>query len=207
MDLAIYGWDAQWAAAFRPFADEGLTPARVAIEYNHLLRLYTTAGDVRAQHSGKLLHAAVGRHAMAAVGDWVAIRTNPGERTAMLIEYSDQFVSAPASVAAKPYPESARVPHCESETFVFMQPEPEDRLKFFYAVENPFGVSARSLCAIFDQTINGLPAQEIAAMPIEDIVPTLFGKTVLMGKGQGLLGIAAMMKARAQGFLKSKAAG
>ncbi len=129
---------------------------------------------------------------------------NPGERTAMLIEYSDQFVAAPPGVAQKPYPESARVPHCESETFVFMQPQPDGRLTFYYAVENPFGVSARSLCAIFDQTINGLPAQDIAAMPIEDIVPTLFGKTVSMGKGQGLLGIAAMMKARAQGYLRLK---
>ena len=52
VDLTIYGWDAGWEAAFRPFAAEGLTPARVAIEYNHLLRLYTTNGDVRAQHSG-----------------------------------------------------------------------------------------------------------------------------------------------------------
>ena len=84
VDLALYGWDAGWEAAFRPFAAEGLTPARVAIEYNHLLRLYTTSGDVRAQHSGKLLHSATGRHAMAAVGDWVAIRRNPGERTAVI---------------------------------------------------------------------------------------------------------------------------
>ena len=84
VDLTIYGWDAGWEAAFRPFAEQGLTPARVAIEYNHLLRLYTTNGDVRAQHSGKLLHDAVGRHAMAAVGDWVAIRRNPGERTAVI---------------------------------------------------------------------------------------------------------------------------
>jgi ribosome biogenesis GTPase len=84
VDLTIYGWDAGWEAAFRPFAAEGLTPARVAIEYNHLLRLYTTNGDVRAQHSGKLLHSAAGRHAMAAVGDWVAIRRNPGERTAVI---------------------------------------------------------------------------------------------------------------------------
>ncbi|MBP7778467.1 MAG: ribosome small subunit-dependent GTPase A [Acidobacteria bacterium] len=84
VDLAIYGWDDGWAAAFGPFADQGLTPARVAIEYNHLLRLYTTAGDVRAQHSGKLLHEAAGRHAMAAVGDWVAIRTRAGERTATI---------------------------------------------------------------------------------------------------------------------------
>ncbi len=56
VDLALYGWDAGWAEAFRPYAAQGLVPARVAIEYNHLLRLYTATGDVRGQHSGKLLH-------------------------------------------------------------------------------------------------------------------------------------------------------
>ena len=84
VDLAMYGWDAVWAAAFAPYAAEGLTPARVAIEYNHLLRLYTATGDVRGQHSGKLLHEAAGRQAMAAVGDWVAISMNPGERSATI---------------------------------------------------------------------------------------------------------------------------
>ncbi len=84
VDLTLYGWDEGWHDAFRPYAAEGLVPARVAIEYNHLLRLYTATGDVRGQHSGKLLHEAAGRHAMAAVGDWVAIRANPGERSATI---------------------------------------------------------------------------------------------------------------------------
>ncbi len=84
VDLALYGWDERWAEAFRPHAAQGLVPARVAIEYNHLLRLYTATGDVRGQHSGKLLHEATGRQAMAAVGDWVAISMNPGERSATI---------------------------------------------------------------------------------------------------------------------------
>jgi len=82
--LAALGWDAAWAAAFAPHAAEGLSPARVAIEFNHLFRLYTGAGEVRAQHAGRLLHAAAGRHALAAVGDWVAIRTRPDERAATI---------------------------------------------------------------------------------------------------------------------------
>jgi ribosome biogenesis GTPase len=39
---------------------------------------------VRAQHAGRLLHAAAGRRALAAVGDWVAIRTRAQERTATI---------------------------------------------------------------------------------------------------------------------------
>ncbi|HUU33479.1 MAG TPA: ribosome small subunit-dependent GTPase A [Vicinamibacterales bacterium] len=84
VDLVLYGWDDGWAGAFQPYAAQGLVPARVAIEYNHLLRLYTATGDVRGQHSGKLLHEAEGRQAMAAVGDWVAIAMNPGERSATI---------------------------------------------------------------------------------------------------------------------------
>lgn len=84
VDLARYGWDDAWAAAFAPYAADGLVPARVAIEFNHLLRVCTTEGDVQAQHAGKLRHTATGRHAMAAVGDWVAIRPRAGEGTATI---------------------------------------------------------------------------------------------------------------------------
>jgi ribosome biogenesis GTPase len=84
VDLTAYGWDAAWAEAFRPHAAEGLVPGRVVIEFNHLLRVCTAAGDVQAQHAGRLRHAAEGRHALAAVGDWVALRHRPSERTATI---------------------------------------------------------------------------------------------------------------------------
>lgn len=82
--LAALGWDDTWAAAFAPYVTEGLTPARVAIEYNHLFRLSTADGELRAQHAGRMLHAAAGRHALAAVGDWVAVRVRDQERTATI---------------------------------------------------------------------------------------------------------------------------
>jgi ribosome biogenesis GTPase len=84
LGLAALGWDAAWAEVFAPHAAEGLVPARVAIEFNHLFRLYTGAGEVQAQHAGRLLHAAAGRSALAAVGDWVAIRPREQERTATI---------------------------------------------------------------------------------------------------------------------------
>ncbi|MCS7055863.1 MAG: SufE family protein [Thermoflexales bacterium] len=130
---------------------------------------------------------------------------NPGERNQMLIEYSDQFQGVPERIATRPYPQSHQVPHCESDSYVFVEPIADEaggppRLKFYFAVENPFGVSARALSAILDATISGLPADEIANMPIEDIVPTLFGKNISMGKGQGLLSIAAVVKRLAQRY-------
>ena len=74
----------RWADAFAPHAAQGLAPARVAIEFNHLFRLYTGEGELQAQHAGRVLHEAAGRHALAAVGDWVAIRPRLEERTATI---------------------------------------------------------------------------------------------------------------------------
>jgi sulfur transfer protein SufE len=54
---------------------------------------------------------------------------------------------------------------------------------------------------VLDQTINGLPAREIAEMPIDNLVPTLFTRNISMGKGQGLLSIASVVKTLAQRYL------
>ena len=75
------GWDDEWARTFGPFAAEGLIPARVAIEFNYLYRLFAETGEVQAQHAGKLRHESA--H-LSAVGDWVAIRPSPGEATATI---------------------------------------------------------------------------------------------------------------------------
>jgi len=135
--------------------------------------------------------------------------SNPADRNQLLIDYSDQFTGVPERIATRPYPQSHQVPHCESDSYVFVEAlddpstTPAPRLKYYFAVENPFGVSARALSAVLDSTINGLPADQIAKMPIEDLVPTLFGKNISMGKGQGLLSLASMVKAFAQRYAKN----
>jgi len=139
-----------------------------------------------------------------------AFAENPADRNQMLIEYSDQFKGVPSHIAQRPYPPTNQVPHCESDAYVFIEPLPDEaggppRLRFHFAVENPFGVSARALSAILDATLSGLPANVIASMPIEDIVPTLFSKNISMGKGQGLLSIAAMVKLLAQRYAHGNA--
>ncbi len=78
-DLQELGWDARWAEAFAPHAGDGLTPARIAIEYNHIFRGLAASGDLQLQHAGRFKHRAVARSELAAVGDWVAVRVSPGE--------------------------------------------------------------------------------------------------------------------------------
>lgn len=80
-ELADWGWDDRWAEAFAPFAASGLTPARVAIEFNHIYRLITAEGEINAQQAGRMLHRAGGRSELAAVGDWVAVKVADGAGT------------------------------------------------------------------------------------------------------------------------------
>lgn len=78
------GWDEAWREAFRPHAAEGLEPARVAIEFNHIYRVLDEKGEWRAQASGRIRHRAAGRHELPAVGDWVAVRPRRGEGAARI---------------------------------------------------------------------------------------------------------------------------
>ena len=83
-DLTDLGWDAEWARLFAPYAAEGLVPARVAIEFNYIYRLYGEAGEIQAQHAGRMRHQAEGRQQLSAVGDWVAALPTPGEASATI---------------------------------------------------------------------------------------------------------------------------
>ncbi len=78
-DLTELGWDAQWEAAFAPHRSDDVVAGRVAVEFNHLFRVWTEGGHVLAQQAGRMKHRAGGRHDLAAVGDWVALRRPPGQ--------------------------------------------------------------------------------------------------------------------------------
>ena len=81
ISLEAVGWDERWARLFAQHATADTIPARVAIEFNHIYRVFTADGELQAQLSGRLRHQAVGRHELAAVGDWVALRRTPGEQS------------------------------------------------------------------------------------------------------------------------------
>ncbi len=86
IDLSELGWDARWADLFAEHAAAGLVPGRVAIEFNHIYRVMTADGELQARHAGRLLHRATGRHQLAAVGDWVAIKRTSRERAGTIEE-------------------------------------------------------------------------------------------------------------------------
>ncbi len=110
------------------------------------------------------------------------------ERVDYLIEYADQFENVPERIALRPYPEERRVKRCESQAYVWAEDTDEGTQRYYFAVENPQGISAKSFCAILDDTVSGAPLEEVQRIP-GDVVFGIYGKEISMGKGEGLLGI------------------
>ncbi len=83
--LTALGWHAGHADAFARYAEDGLVPARVAVEHRSVFELYAADGEVEASLSGRLRHRAKQRRDLPAVGDWVAL-TRPAAGGLGLIE-------------------------------------------------------------------------------------------------------------------------
>jgi len=86
MQLTALGWDDACARAFEAL-DGGpdVAPARVAIEFNYLYRVWSARGEHDATAAGRLKHRAASRRDLPAVGDWVAVRTRPGHAQGAIV--------------------------------------------------------------------------------------------------------------------------
>jgi cysteine desulfuration protein SufE len=124
------------------------------------------------------------------------------DRTDLLLGYADQFKDVPPEIATRPFDISHQVPQCESDAYVWAMKQPDDTMRFYFAVENPSGVSAKALAAILDKTLSGLPASEIATVNC-DIVEKIFRQNISMGKGMGLMAMVQAVQALAKAASKS----
>ena len=122
---------------------------------------------------------------------------DPADRTSLLLSYADQFKEVPPSIAARPFPKSHQIPHCESDAYAWAQKLPDGTLKLYFAVENPSGISAKALAAILDKTLSGLSPSEIATVNC-DIVERIFRQNISMGKGMGLMSMVNAVQALAR---------
>lgn len=118
------------------------------------------------------------------------------DRIQVLISTSDRFVDVPAEIAERPFEESHRVPGCESEAFVWCK-KTDGKCEFFFAVENPQGLSAKAMAVILKEGLDGSTPEEIAQVP-EDIPYQIFGAELSMGKSMGLSGMVRLVKHLAQ---------
>ncbi len=86
MRLDELGWNESFARHFDALASKGdVEPARVAIEFNHIYRVYVEGGEFDATLSGRMKHQAASRSELPAVGDWVAVRKRPDEAQGAIV--------------------------------------------------------------------------------------------------------------------------
>jgi cysteine desulfuration protein SufE len=118
------------------------------------------------------------------------------DRIEMLVDVAKRFQGVPERIAMRPFPRDHRVPGCESEAYVWAEPRPNETLTYYFAVENPQGISAMALAAILGDSLTGAPLSEIVGVP-GDIVYRIFGRELSMGKSMGLMGMVNMVRAAA----------
>jgi cysteine desulfuration protein SufE len=126
------------------------------------------------------------------------------ERIQLLIDIADRFEEVPPRIARRPFPAEHLVPACESEAYVWAAERQDGNLDFHFAVENPQGISAKSLAVILDEGLSGAPLAQVAAVP-QDLVYRVFGKELSMGKSMGLMGMVSMVASLARQRLASRA--
>lgn len=126
------------------------------------------------------------------------------DRIQMLVDIAGRFRRVPPQVAERPYPVERRVPGCESEAYVWAEPRPDGRLTYYFAVENPQGISAMALASILGDSLSGAPLEAVAEVPA-DVVYRIFGRELSMGKSLGLMGMVNMVRAAARQQLQASA--
>lgn len=133
-----------------------------------------------------------------------AIADKEDERVGLLLDYADQFREVPPGIAPRPFDVGHRVQFCESEAYVWALEQPDHTLKFYFAVENPSGVSAKALAAILDKGLSGTTPAEAAQIP-EDMVSRIFRQNISMGKGMGLMSLVQTVRALAKSYIPEPA--
>jgi cysteine desulfuration protein SufE len=125
------------------------------------------------------------------------------ERIQLLIDIADRFEEVPQRIARRPFPADHLVPACESQAYAWGEERPDGTLDFHFAVENPQGISAKSLAVILDEGLSGAPLEAVAAVP-QDVVYRVFGRELSMGKSMGLMGMVSMVAAMAKQRLAAR---
>jgi len=74
VNLESFGWSEFFANSFAPFAAQGYGAGRVGVQHKTQYELYTEAGELRAETTGKMQYEARSKDDLPVVGDWVVIR-------------------------------------------------------------------------------------------------------------------------------------
>lgn len=113
-------------------------------------------------------------------------------RAEYLLEAAGRFHPQTSSTPP-PYPESYRVPGCESGVYLFPKHSEDETLSFTFVVENPHGISAKALAVILSETLSGAKYEQIRKLRPE-MVKDIFGSHLTLAKDQGLRNLICKVK-------------
>ena len=132
--------------------------------------------------------------------------TDRNDRAQYLIDIADGFEGArvPERIATQPYNETHLVKECESQAYVWAEDRGDGTFNFWFDVLNPQGLSSMAVSAILHDACSGTDLEQVAAITPEMIF-TLFGRDISMGKGFGLMGIVKHVVYAAEKELRGRA--
>jgi len=84
LNLHELGWSDFFEQAFSPFANEGLSAARVVVQHRGAYNVCSEHGELAAEVSGRFRHDAAMPSDFPVVGDWVAMEVHPDEGKAVI---------------------------------------------------------------------------------------------------------------------------
>lgn len=135
----------------------------------------------------------------------LALFPDRADRIQFLISVADRYREVPSRLASRPFPEERRVPQCESEAFAWAEDRGDGTLDYYFAVDNPQGISAKAFAAILQEGLSGVPLEEVIRIP-GDLVLAIFGRELSMGKHLGLVGMLQMAQVYARRRLRERQA-
>ncbi len=115
------------------------------------------------------------------------------QRIEILIDFAGKLKTVPAEIAEKPYQENCKVPVCESGVYVWVIKNDKGNISLYFAVENPQGLSAKSLCYILDKSLSGKQPQEITGLS-EELLNKIYGSGLSIRKFIGLSNILSKVQ-------------
>jgi len=86
LSLETFGWNEFFARSFAPFASEGYSAGRVAVQHKTQYELYTEHGELSAETTGRMQYDARSKKDLPVVGDWVVIRAREREGKATIYD-------------------------------------------------------------------------------------------------------------------------
>jgi len=119
-----------------------------------------------------------------------------------LTSFAERLEPVPESIAQRPYPESHRVPNCESQVYVWAEARENSTLKFHFAVENPQGITAMASAVILDEGLTGVDPQDVARIDPE-LILRFFRGELSVRKSVGLLEMVNTVRRLAIDYLST----